>query len=76
MDVWSPGGSGMRMLGAGMVWVGDVGNRRCETRGTAEAPAWLPPEPWTEGVWVGSVTQKTPSPPLVSLTLTHTWCYL
>ena len=71
-----PGGSGLRMVGAGKVRIGDVGQKRCETRGNAKAPAWLSAEPQTEGVWTGSVTQKTPSPHPSCLTLTHTWCYL
>lgn len=64
------------MVGAGKVRIGDVGQKRCETRGNAKAPAWLSAEPQTEGVWTGSVTQKTPSPHPSCLTLTHTWCYL
>lgn len=57
-----PGGSGLRMVGAGKVRIGDVGQKRCETRGNAKAPAWLSAEPQTEGVWTGSLLRRHPPP--------------
>ena len=57
-----PGGSGLRMVGAGKVRIGDVGQKRCETRENAKAPAWLSAEPQTEGVWTGSLLRRHPPP--------------